>query len=102
MESVAESVTDDLVGHHPDVPRLGQADKARASARRLINAVHRVRISGNAAGIHVRFPEHRSSRMIPSFDGGQPMKRRIVLAGLLMAGALSIAVAAQQQAPPKP
>jgi len=30
------------------------------------------------------------------------MKRRIVLGGLLMAGALSIAVAAQQQTPPKP
>ena len=30
------------------------------------------------------------------------MKRRLVLGGLLMAGALSIAVAAQQQAPPKP
>jgi uncharacterized low-complexity protein len=40
--------------------------------------------------------------MIPSFDGGRPMKRRIVLVGLLMAGALSIAVAAQQQAPAKP
>src|SRR2546426_12802785 len=38
----------------------------------------------------------------PSFHGGQPMKRRIVLGGLLMAGMLSIAVAAQQQAPPKP
>ena len=30
------------------------------------------------------------------------MRRRIVLGGLLMAGVLSIAVAAQQQAPPKP
>src|SRR5215510_13254869 len=30
------------------------------------------------------------------------MKRRIILGGLLMVGALSIAVAAQQQAPPKP
>src|SRR5215813_66623 len=40
--------------------------------------------------------------MIPSFNGGQPMRRRIVLGGLLMAGSLSIAVAAQQQAPPKP
>src|SRR5438093_2838216 len=38
----------------------------------------------------------------PSFHGGQPMKRRIVLGGVLMAGALSIAAAAQQQAPPKP
>src|SRR5512132_2403223 len=40
--------------------------------------------------------------MIPSCDGGRPMKRRIVLVSLVMAGALSIAVAAQQQAPPKP
>src|SRR4026208_1648753 len=40
--------------------------------------------------------------MIPIVEGGQPMKRRIVLGGLLMAGVLSIAVAAQQQAPPKP
>jgi len=40
--------------------------------------------------------------MIPaSFDGGHLMRRRIVLGGLLMAGALSIAVAAQQP-PPKP
>ena len=30
------------------------------------------------------------------------MRRRIVLGGVLMAGVLSIAVAAQQQAPPKP
>src|SRR5439155_25812084 len=40
VESVAERVADDLVGHHPGVPRLGQAEQARAAPRGLVDALH--------------------------------------------------------------
>lgn len=33
MDAVAERVADYLVGHHPGVPRLGQAEQALAAAR---------------------------------------------------------------------
>jgi hypothetical protein len=40
MESVAESVADDFVGHHAGVPRLSQEEQTPASANRLIHALH--------------------------------------------------------------
>jgi hypothetical protein len=38
VEAVAEGVADDLVGHHPGVPRLGQAEKAFVTAGGLVDA----------------------------------------------------------------
>src|SRR5688572_14161068 len=40
METVAERMADHLVGHHPRVPRFGQAQQALAAPGSLIDAVH--------------------------------------------------------------
>ena len=40
MEAVAERVADDLVGHHPGVPCLGQANQPVVTAGSLVNALH--------------------------------------------------------------
>jgi hypothetical protein len=40
MESVAERVADNLVGHHPVMPCLSQAEQTLAAARHLIDASH--------------------------------------------------------------
>jgi hypothetical protein len=48
MESMAERVPDDLVGHHLGVPRLGQTEQAVAAARCLIHALHVPRVPWHA------------------------------------------------------
>jgi len=48
MESMAERVADHLIGHHPAVPGLGQAEQARTAARGLIHALHASRMPGHA------------------------------------------------------
>src|ERR1022692_3124739 len=50
MESVAERVADYLVGHHPGVPRRGQAEQALAAACGLVHALHATRMPRPARG----------------------------------------------------
>ncbi len=40
VEAVAEGVADDFVGHHPGVPRLGQAAQALVAAGGGVDALH--------------------------------------------------------------
>jgi hypothetical protein len=40
MEAVAEGVADHLVGHHPDMPGLGQAKQTLGTAGSLAHALH--------------------------------------------------------------
>jgi hypothetical protein len=40
VEAVAEGVADDLVGHHPGVPRLGQAEPALVASGGVVHALH--------------------------------------------------------------
>jgi hypothetical protein len=54
MESVAERVADDLVGHHPGMPRLGQAEQALAAARGLIHTLHATRLPGRRDALALR------------------------------------------------
>src|SRR5262249_53564041 len=73
MESVAESVADNLVGHYPGVPRLGQAKQTGASASRLIHRLHGQRISARHNEI---VPRHSSVRPLvcPVDKGAGPLR----------------------------
>ena len=40
VEAVAEGMADELVGHHPGVPRLGQTQQSFVAAGCLVHAGH--------------------------------------------------------------
>jgi hypothetical protein len=40
VEAAAEGVAHDLVGHHPDMPRLGETKEAFVAAGGLVHALH--------------------------------------------------------------
>jgi hypothetical protein len=46
VEAVAKGVADHLVGHHPGMPRLGQAKQTLVTTDSLVHALHGAIITG--------------------------------------------------------
>src|SRR5690348_998071 len=59
MEPMAERVADYLIGHHPAVPRLSQADQALAATGRLIHTSHAPRMPRPQRPAQPYAAEHR-------------------------------------------
>jgi len=50
VKSVAECMADHSIGHHPGMPRAGQAQQAIGTARSLVHRLHDIRIALRGAG----------------------------------------------------